>query len=201
MSFFLFCFTCLSLHIPHIHFLRFFFLFTHLKVSRAFFLPVSCIFFPPFLLQLRMRCFTFLPFCKFLWHVPIYTFSFLCPRGILFPPLVRGIKTLECSDFSFHSTNFFKGGSWSRHQNETTHTLDFVCFGNSSSGIDPLVSSHILHSYQKFWLISGHRLHYSVSSSWLHTTLKWLWTHILEPSDQPRVLDLNLRLSTWESHS
>ena len=62
-------------------------------------------------------------------------------------------------------------------------------------------SAKILPSFQRCWLISGHCLHHLMSSFRLHTTFRLLWIHVLEPTDQPHILGLNVWLSTPESHS
>ena len=61
-------------------------------------------------------------------------------------------------------------------------------------------SAKILHNYQRCWLIwsSSSLLRVFILYSTPH---QLVWAHVLEPTDQPRVLGLNLWLSASKSYS
>ena len=96
----------------------------------------------------------------------------------------------------------------------------FCWFGSfvwSPNGVGPVVNSFKYSSLCSVWLsrelsenpnqLSKVLIHLVIVftvpclRSWRHTALRLLWTQVLEPTDQPRVLGLNAWLSTSESHS
>ena len=62
-------------------------------------------------------------------------------------------------------------------------------------------SEKILQSYQRCWVYQVIVFTALCLRFWLHTTLRLLWTHVLESTHQPCVLGLNVGLFTSESHS
>ena len=97
----------------------------------------------------------------------------LIPGRVGISHVVQRVEGRKQTDTDLEQQN---AGRWSWH----FLTFSLCMYGYRKN------SAKIWHSYQRCWLISGHRLHRSMSHFWFHTAFRLVRTHILQLTDQPR---------------